>query len=341
MLPPPKQALPQGKAMPKPVVLKPLEVDSDGRIETFAFEREGGGEDDEPVAMDFSRKPATGAVEIKKEDSKIVKPLDWKLKSAVPEKKDPVIMDFFGMGELNSSFPSQFSLFLLSSSHANSSVLINLHLGSSTPSASTSKLSPPTASSSAPSSSFSITASAPVVPVFVPPEPTTTDAYPGYYLHPKTKEWAAYEPEYYNSFWTAWKEEEKRSQEGKQGKGWKGLDTGMGEVAEFSVADQGLGAGGSGLMGQAAAKIEVSRVVPLETRFGRDLCFELFADLRSPCILVFADSHQQSKPKDHRNTLSGTSFRRSSRTYVLRLIARVCVALERASSIDISTHHRV
>lgn len=126
----------------------------------------------------------------------------------------------------------------------------------STPSASSSSLTPSAAPSS---SSISIT-SAPVVPTFVPPEPTQEDPYPGYYLHPKTKSWAAYEPEYYNSFWAAWKEEEKRSTEGKEGKGWKGLDSGMGDVSEFKVADQGLGAGGSGT-GVAAAALDVSRSV--------------------------------------------------------------------------------
>ncbi|KAL7410206.1 mitotic checkpoint regulator, MAD2B-interacting-domain-containing protein [Mrakia frigida] len=234
MLPAPKLALPQGKAMPKPVVLKPLEVGLDGRIETFAFERDGEEEDDEPVAMDFSRKPGTaGAVETKKEDMKVVKPLDWKLKSVVAEKKAPVLMDFFGMGSTSTSAPKSF--------------------------VPTSSSAAPSTSSSAPSaasSSISIT-SAPLVPTFVPPEPTSTDAYPGYYLHPKTKEWAAYDPEYYNSFWNAWKEEEKKSKEGKEGKGWKGLDTGMGEVEEFKVADQGLGAGGSGLLGASSAKLDV------------------------------------------------------------------------------------
>ena len=96
-----------------------------------------------------------------------------------------------------------------------------------------------------------------MVPVFTPPEPTPEDPYPGYYLHPRTKEWAAYEPEYYNSFWTAWKEEEKRSTEGKEGKGWKGLDSGMGEVSEFKVADQGLG-GGSAKGAASAAELDVS-----------------------------------------------------------------------------------
>jgi len=95
--------------MPKPVVLKPLEVGLDGRIETFAFEREGE-EEEEPVAMDFSRKPGVGGVETKKEEMKVAKPLDWKSKSGVvAEKKQPVLMDFFGMGELDSFLPSSVS----------------------------------------------------------------------------------------------------------------------------------------------------------------------------------------------------------------------------------------
>lgn len=101
MLPAPKLALPKEKAMPKPVVLKPLEVGADGRIDSFAFERDGqDADEEEPVAIDFSRKAGPSGTDAKKEEMKIVKPLDWKLKSVVAEKKAPVVMDFFGMGEL-------------------------------------------------------------------------------------------------------------------------------------------------------------------------------------------------------------------------------------------------
>ena len=47
-----------------------------------------------------------------------------------------------------------------------------------------------------PTSSIS---SAPAVSDFLPPPPTSSDPYPGYYQLP-SGQWAAYEPEYYHSF---------------------------------------------------------------------------------------------------------------------------------------------
>jgi hypothetical protein len=64
----------------------------------------------------------------------------------------------------------------------------------STPSASSK---PASVSASLPPS-ISIT-SAPKVEDFVPPVPTAADPYPGYYQLP-SGQWAAYEPEYYSSF---------------------------------------------------------------------------------------------------------------------------------------------
>ncbi|KAI0035098.1 mitotic checkpoint regulator, MAD2B-interacting-domain-containing protein, partial [Vararia minispora EC-137] len=46
--------------------------------------------------------------------------------------------------------------------------------------------------------------SAPKVDDFVPPEPTLTDPYPGYYQLPSGA-WAQYDPEYYRKFYTKWK----------------------------------------------------------------------------------------------------------------------------------------
>ena len=41
--------------------------------------------------------------------------------------------------------------------------------------------------------------SAPAIPDFVPPEPTSSDPYPGYYQL-SSGQWAAYDPDYYHSF---------------------------------------------------------------------------------------------------------------------------------------------
>lgn len=40
----------------------------------------------------------------------------------------------------------------------------------------------------------------------MPPEPTQTDPYPGYYLLPSGS-WAAYDPAYYKKFYDKWKKE--------------------------------------------------------------------------------------------------------------------------------------
>ncbi|KAI0636923.1 mitotic checkpoint regulator, MAD2B-interacting-domain-containing protein [Trametes polyzona] len=51
-----------------------------------------------------------------------------------------------------------------------------------------------------------VPSAAPQVEDFVPPEPTPTDPYPGYYLLP-TGQWAAYDPAYYKQFYDKWKRE--------------------------------------------------------------------------------------------------------------------------------------
>jgi proline-rich protein PRCC len=48
--------------------------------------------------------------------------------------------------------------------------------------------------------------SAPKIEDFVPPEPTPNDEYPGYYKLP-TGTWAAYDPDYYQSFYKKWQKE--------------------------------------------------------------------------------------------------------------------------------------
>ncbi|KAF8311636.1 hypothetical protein DL93DRAFT_2168960 [Clavulina sp. PMI_390] len=60
-----------------------------------------------------------------------------------------------------------------------------------------------TASSSGPSVSIS---SAPSVTEYEPPPPSIDDPYPGYYQKP-SGDWAAYNPEYYKSFWESWNTE--------------------------------------------------------------------------------------------------------------------------------------
>lgn len=66
---------------------------------------------------------------------------------------------------------------------------------------------PSVASSSAPSLPLlPSVSSAPKVDDFAPPEPTPQDLYPGYYLLP-SGQWAAYDPEYYRTFYNKWKKE--------------------------------------------------------------------------------------------------------------------------------------
>jgi proline-rich protein PRCC len=48
--------------------------------------------------------------------------------------------------------------------------------------------------------------SAPKVDTFVPPEPTPTDEYPGYYKLP-SGDWAAHDPTYYKGYYDRWKRE--------------------------------------------------------------------------------------------------------------------------------------
>ncbi|KAI0362166.1 hypothetical protein OH77DRAFT_1416386 [Trametes cingulata] len=81
----------------------------------------------------------------------------------------------------------------------------------STTSASSSRVTPtlPSVSSAPPVSTepaLHVPSAAPQVEDFVPPEPTPTDPYPGYYLLP-SGQWAAYDPAYYKKFYDKWKRE--------------------------------------------------------------------------------------------------------------------------------------
>jgi proline-rich protein PRCC len=69
---------------------------------------------------------------------------------------------------------------------------------------------PPKLTTSAPSapssSSKPAISSAPTITEFIPPEPTQTDPYPGYYQLPSGT-WAAYDAAYYKSFYSKWQKE--------------------------------------------------------------------------------------------------------------------------------------
>jgi proline-rich protein PRCC len=68
---------------------------------------------------------------------------------------------------------------------------------------------------------------APEITEFVPPEPTPTYPYPGYYLLPSGS-WAAYDTEYYKKFYDKWQSEyndDVRALEKGQIRGFEGLET--------------------------------------------------------------------------------------------------------------------
>lgn len=75
---------------------------------------------------------------------------------------------------------------------------------------------------------FPSVTSAPKVDDFLPPEPTPTDPYPGYYMLPSGK-WAAYDTEYYQQFYKKWKADydaHVRALEKNMEKGFEGAETG-------------------------------------------------------------------------------------------------------------------
>ncbi|EIM90074.1 uncharacterized protein STEHIDRAFT_166335 [Stereum hirsutum FP-91666 SS1] len=87
-------------------------------------------------------------------------------------------------------------------------------------------------SSTTPSTSSSIkftlpsVSSAPDIDEFVPPEPTPTDPYPGYYQLPSGT-WAAHDPAYYQKFYDKWKRDydaQVRAMEKNPAKGFEGAD---------------------------------------------------------------------------------------------------------------------
>ncbi|KAL7419862.1 hypothetical protein Q5752_005778 [Cryptotrichosporon argae] len=91
--------------------------------------------------------------------------------------------------------------------------------------------------------------SAPAVANFVPPPPGPNDPYPGYYQLPSGA-WAAYEPEYYASFFAGEENpDEGRGEDGRVGKQWDGLD----DLARGSIVDVDVQGG------LAAARLEEER----------------------------------------------------------------------------------
>jgi len=85
----------------------------------------------------------------------------------------------------------------------------------------------PPPSYSSPTLTLPTLSSAPKIEDFTPPEPTSTDLYPGYYLLPSGA-WAAYDPAYYQTFYKKWEteyNEHVRSLEKGMAKGFEGFET--------------------------------------------------------------------------------------------------------------------
>ena len=81
----------------------------------------------------------------------------------------------------------------------------------------------------------SVITSAPTVADFVPPVPSHNDPYPGYYQTPSGP-WAAYDPDYYHSFFPADRESKEKGEDGRVGKHWDEYDTRGGDMVDIDVA---------------------------------------------------------------------------------------------------------
>ncbi|RXK42626.1 hypothetical protein M231_00180 [Tremella mesenterica] len=99
-------------------------------------------------------------------------------------------------------------------------------------------------SSSKPSLKPNSITSAPTVSDFVPPVPTALDPYPGYYQLP-SGQWAAYDPDYYSSFFPSSSEiEDKekesaktRGEDGRVGRHWDEYDILQDQVVDVDVSE--------------------------------------------------------------------------------------------------------
>ena len=76
--------------------------------------------------------------------------------------------------------------------------------------------------------------SAPTVADFVPPEPTQHDPYPGYYQLP-SGQWAAYETEYYHSFFPPSTQDEDQD-DGRVGRHWEEFNSKGADFIDIDVS---------------------------------------------------------------------------------------------------------
>jgi proline-rich protein PRCC len=90
----------------------------------------------------------------------------------------------------------------------------------------------------------SVKSAAPLVKDFVPPVPTPDDEYPGYYQLPN-KQWAAYDPSYYQSVSKSWQqasvEEEMRRRAGpseRVRKQWQGDEEDLQQISAMDEASR-------------------------------------------------------------------------------------------------------
>ncbi|KAK8844722.1 hypothetical protein IAR55_006572 [Kwoniella newhampshirensis] len=82
--------------------------------------------------------------------------------------------------------------------------------------------------------------SAPLAPDYIPPPPSSTDPYPGYYQLP-SGQWSAYDPDYYHSFFAKQRQDEEAMDDGRVGKHWDDFESGQfgGNVLDID-ASKGL-----------------------------------------------------------------------------------------------------
>jgi hypothetical protein len=187
MLPPPKRALP---------VPKPTASTSDTASKTAqSASSDALGSNDGDLGGPSSQPVTTASLLPRNLRAK-----GDKGKAAAPKEAE---VDFFGISQCNRL-----------STRSNASDLTCLAIvGSATePVAAAPRIVAP------PKASISVT-SAPEVADYVPPPPTANDPYPGYYQLPSGS-WAAYDPEYYMSYFRDLAKEA----EGPVGRGWEGVE---------------------------------------------------------------------------------------------------------------------
>nr|ODO01280.1 hypothetical protein L204_02008 [Cryptococcus depauperatus CBS 7855] len=132
--------------------------------------------------------------------------------------------------------------------------------------------------------------SAPVAPDFVPPEPTASDPYPGYYELP-SGEWRAYDTEYYQSFFPSSTSQQVQddANDGRVGKHWDAFEKGQfkGHVVEID-ANKGLA--------EARAEAE-RRELMKKPKIGDDFVYQVRIHLSSTrsCPLMASQPKGQIK----------------------------------------------